>query len=54
MVTDETYEDALAIVSDMLDDLGDLEKSKEGYIDLMEFALEEIKVSLMAAQSDLG
>jgi len=53
MITDAVYEEALTIITDMLDELGELDPSVEGYIDLMEFAIAEIEVSLSAARADI-
>ena len=52
MLTNETYEEALAIITDMTDELGELDRSVDGYIDLLKLALEEISVSLAAAKEE--
>jgi hypothetical protein len=54
MLTDATYVEALHIITEATDFLAELDSSVEGYIDLLEFAIEEFKVSLDAAKTDLG
>lgn len=53
MLSNETYEEALNIITDMMDELGELEPSLEGYIDLLEYAIEEIKNNLDSSRADL-
>jgi len=54
MLTDATYEEALTIITNAVDELGDLDSSVEGYIDLLNYAIEEIQAYLTAVKLDLA
>ena len=53
MLTDAIYEEALTVITTMIDSISDIDPSIEGYIDLLEYAMEEIGVCLSAAKCDL-
>jgi archaellum component FlaC len=52
-VSNETYEEVMELTTKFVDQLGELEPSIEGYIDVLKAAIEEITVSLVAAKDDL-
>jgi hypothetical protein len=53
LVLDTTYEEALVLIDNLTDELGKLEPSVEGYVDLLKFAIEELQVCLNSARDDL-
>jgi hypothetical protein len=53
MVSDELFERVTQMVMKLTDEIGNLDPSVEGYLDLLTHAQEEIQVNIDAAKCDL-
>ena len=54
MLPEETHDRALQLTTEFVDKLSDLDTSIGGYIELLEFALKEIRSYKCGAVADLG